>query len=302
MTLFHIRTLALATLTTLLFACNGKGNAPQKQSERQTTNDSTLRIAVMPTLDCLPLYVADATGMFGEEHINVRLMKYTAQMDCDTAILRGRVQGVFTDLVRVQRLRQKGANLHEVGATNLHWQLISNRNARLKDVRQLGDKMVGMTRFSATDFLTADLIDRSKPKNEVFRIQVNNVFIRLKMLVGYEIDAAFMPEPQATVARMGTNNVLADTQTKDIRLGVAVFSMAAKDQKKVRQALPAFVKAYDRACDSLNIRGIQHYADLLKAHFQLNDAAVKALPKTAFAMMSPVREKDRNAIKDFPTQ
>ena len=302
MTLFHIRTLALATLTPLLFACNGKGNAPQKQSERQTTNDSTLRIAVMPTLDCLPLYVADATGMFGEEHINVRLMKYTAQMDCDTAILRGRVQGVFTDLVRVQRLRQKGANLHEVGATNLHWQLISNRNARIKEVRQLGDKMVGMTRFSATDFLTADLIDRSKPKNEVFRIQVNNVFIRLKMLVGYEIDAAFMPEPQATVARMGKNNVLADTKTKDIRLGVAVFSMAAKDQKKVRQALPAFVKAYDRACDSLNIRGIQHYADLLKTHFQLNDAAVKALPKTAFAKMSPVREKDRNAIKDFPTQ
>lgn len=302
MTLFHIRTLALATLTTLLFACNGKGNAPQKQSERQTTNDSTLRIAVMPTLDCLPLYVADATGLFGEEHINVRLMKYTAQMDCDTAILRGRVQGVFTDLVRVQRLRQKGANLHEVGATNLHWQLISNRNARIKEVRQLGDKMVGMTRFSATDFLTADLIDRSKPKNEVFRIQVNNVFIRLKMLVGYEIDAAFMPEPQATVARMGKNNVLADTKAKDIRLGVAVFSMAAKDQKKVRQALPAFVKAYDRACDSLNIRGIQHYADLLKAHFQLNDAAVKALPKTAFAKMSAVREKDRNAIKDFPTQ
>lgn len=302
MTLFHIRTLALATLTALLFACNGKGNAPQKQSERQTTNDSTLRIAVMPTLDCLPLYVADATGLFGEEHINVRLMKYTAQMDCDTAILRGRVQGVFTDLVRAQRLQQKGANLHEVGATNLHWQLISNRNARIKDVRQLGDKMVGMTRFSATDFLTADLIDRSKPKNEVFRIQVNNVFIRLKMLVGYEIDAAFMPEPQATVARMGKNNVLADTQTKDIRLGVAVFSMAAKDQKKVRQALPAFVKAYDRACDSLNIRGIQHYADLLKTHFQLNDAAVKALPKTAFAKMSAVREKDRNAIKDFPTQ
>lgn len=302
MTLFHIRTLALATLTALLFACNGKGNAPQKQSERQTTNDSTLRIAVMPTLDCLPLYVADATGIFGEEHINVRLMKYTAQMDCDTAILRGRVQGVFTDLVRAQRLCQKGANLHEVGATNLHWQLISNRNARIKDVQQLGDKMVGMTRFSATDFLTADLIDRSKPKNEVFRIQVNNVFIRLKMLVGYEIDAAFMPEPQATVARMGKNNVLADTKAKDIRLGVAVFSMAAKDQKKMRQAQPAFVKAYDRACDSLNIRGIQHYADLLKTHFQLNDAAVKALPKTAFAKMSPVREKDRNAIKDFPTQ
>ena len=223
-------------------------------------------------------------------------------MDCDTAILRGRVQGVFTDLVRAERMRQKGAKLHEAGATNLHWQLISNRNARIKNVRQLADKMVGMTRFSGTDFLTTEIIDSSKPKNEVFRIQVNNVFVRLKMIMGYEVDAAFLSEPQATVARMANNNVLADTKEKDLRLGVAVFSMAAKDQKKVRQALPAFVKAYNKACDSLNINGMQHYADLLKTHFQLNDAAVGALPKIAYAKMTPVREKDRNAIKDFPTQ
>lgn len=302
MTIFHTRTLALAMLATLLFACNGKGNAPQTQGQQQTTNDSTLRIAVMPTLDCLPLYVADAAGLFDEANLKVRLVKYTAQMDCDTAILRGRVQGVFTDLVRAERMRQKGANLHEAGATNLHWQLISNRNARIKNVRQLADKMVGMTRFSGTDFLTTDIIDSSKPKNEVFRIQVNNVFVRLKMIMGYEVDAAFLSEPQATVARMANNNVLADTKEKDLRLGVAVFSMAAKDQKKVRQALPAFVKAYNKACDSLNINGMQHYADLLKTHFQLNDAAVGALPKIAYAKMTPVREKDRNAIKDFPTQ
>jgi hypothetical protein len=256
----------------------------------------------MPTLDCLPLYVADTAGLFDEANLKVRLVKYTAQMDCDTAILRGRVQGVFTDLVRAERMRQKGANLHEAGATNLHWQLISNRNARIKNVRQLADKMVGMTRFSGTDFLTTEIIDSSKPKNEVFRIQVNNVFVRLKMIMGYEVDAAFLSEPQATVARMANNNVLADTKEKDLRLGVAVFSMAAKDQKKVRQALPAFVKAYNRACDSLNINGMQHYADLLKTHFQLNDAAVGALPKIAYAKMTPVREKDRNAIKDFPTQ
>ncbi len=301
MTIFHTRTLALAMLATLLFACNGKGNAPQTQGQQQTTNDSTLRIAVMPTLDCLPLYVADAAGLFDEANLKVRLVKYTAQMDCDTAILRGRVQGVFTDLVRAERMRQKGASLHEAGATNLHWQLISNRNARIKDVRQLADKMVGMTRFSGTDFLTTEIVDRSKPKNEVFRIQVNNVFVRLKMIMGYEIDAAFLSEPQATVARMANNNVLADTKEKDLRLGVAVFSMAPKDQKKVRQALPAFVKAYNKACDSLNINGMQHYADLLKTHFQLNDAAVGALPKIAYAKMTPVREKDRNAIKDFPT-
>ena len=302
MTIFHTRTLALAMLATLLFACNGKGNAPQTQGQQQTTNDSTLRIAVMPTLDCLPLYVADAAGLFDEANLKVRLVKYTTQMDCDTAILRGRVQGVFTDLVRAERMRQKGANLHEAGATNLHWQLISNRNARIKNVRQLADKMVGMTRFSGTDFLTTVIIDSSKPKNEVFRIQVNNVFVRLKMIMGYEIDAAFLSEPQATVARMANNNVLADTKEKDLRLGVAVFSMVAKDQKKVRQALPAFVKAYNKACDSLNINGMQHYADLLKTHFQLNDAAVGALPKIAYAKMTPVREKDRNAIKDFPTQ
>ncbi len=301
MTIINIRTLAVAAMAAMLFACNSKGKAPQTQGKNHAPDDSTLKIAVMPTLDCLPLYVAEATGLFGEERLNIRLMKYTAQMDCDTAMLRGRVQGAFTDLVRANRLRQKGANLYEAGATNLHWQLISNRNARIKDVRQLGDKMVGMARFSATDFLTADIIDRSKPKNEVFRIQVNDVFIRLEMLTSYEIDAAFLPEPQAYVATMA-NNVLANTREKDLWLGVAVFSMAKKDKKIVNKALPAFTKAYNKACDSLNIRGIQHYADLLKAHYMLNDAAIKALPKTAFAKLTPVREKDKNAIKDFPTQ
>ena len=302
MTITHIRTLAYILLVTLLFACNSKGDAPKTQDKKLTPADSTLLIAVMPTLDCLPLYVAEASGLFENQHINVRLVKYNAQMDCDTALLRGRVHGAFTDLVRAEQMRKKGASLKELRATNLHWQLITNRNARIKDVRQLGDKMVGMTRFSGTDFLVTDLIDRYKPKNEVFRIQVNNVFIRLKMLVGNEIDAAFLSEPQATVARLAKNNVLADTQKKDILLGVAVFTTNNKHQKMVNQSLPAFVKAYHMACDSLNTKGIQHYADLLKTHFKLNDAALNALPKVVFNKFKPVREKDKNAIKDFSTQ
>ena len=115
MTITHIRTLAYILLVTLLLACNSKGDAPKTQDKKLTPADSTLLIAVMPTLDCLPLYVAEASGLFENQHINVRLVKYNAQMDCDTALLRGRVHGAFTDLVRAEHLRKKGASLKELG-------------------------------------------------------------------------------------------------------------------------------------------------------------------------------------------
>ena len=59
--------------------------------------------------------------------------------------------------------------------------------------------MLAMTRYSATDLLADYAVDSAKLKSEqVFKIQVNDVNIRLKMLLNNEIDAVLLTEPQAT--------------------------------------------------------------------------------------------------------
>ena len=172
----------------VLVSCGQSYEEKQRLSRAEITKlrieDSlSLKIAVMPTMDCLPIFLAKDNHLFDTLNVDVHLLKLNAQMDCDTAIIHGRVEGSITDLVRAERMQRKGIALRYVSATNTYWQLISNRMARIKELKQLSDKMIAMTRYSATDYLTNLALDSAKPKYDVFRIQVNDVNIRLRMLL-----------------------------------------------------------------------------------------------------------------------
>lgn len=59
-------------------------------------------------------------------------------------------------------MKAKGTGLDYVGATNAYWQLISNRKARIRNIKQLNDKMIAMARFSATALLADYATDSLK--------------------------------------------------------------------------------------------------------------------------------------------
>ena len=51
--------------------------------------------------------------------------------------------------------------------------------------------MIAMTRHSATDYLSTLVIDSVKTKYDVYRVQINDLNIRLRMLLNNEMDAAW---------------------------------------------------------------------------------------------------------------
>jgi len=137
-----------------------------QRREAMRQDSAALKIAVLPTLDCLPLYVAQHYDLLDTLHGGVRLKMYNAQIDGDTALLRGRVEGLVTDLVRAKKMEQQGLKVRYWAVTNSYWQLLSNRQARIRKLRQLEDKMIAMTRFSATDLLS-DLVGSQRPTNKL---------------------------------------------------------------------------------------------------------------------------------------
>ena len=65
------------------------------RAERQRLHreDSlALKFAVLPTADCMPLFLAKEHRMFDTLGVDVRLRCFTAQMDCDTAFVGGSVE------------------------------------------------------------------------------------------------------------------------------------------------------------------------------------------------------------------
>ena len=242
-----------------------------------------LTVAVLPTLDCLPVALAYEKGWFESNGVRVNLLCLNAQMDCDTALTGGSTQIAVTDIVRRERLEKKGISLTVLTQTGLQWQLIANKNTRLTGINQLGDKMVAMTRYSATDNLTTQMEQQAKAKNHIFRVQVNDLHVRLKMLLTGAMDVAWLPEPQATAAKVAGHKVLPFQQDEQKQYGVFVYRSDTYNRKYI----DGFLKSYNQAVDSLNRYGVVKYADVCENLTQVTQNIIRKLPKQTFRHASP---------------
>lgn len=273
----------------------------EQRREAWRKDSAALKIAVMPTLDCLPLFVAQEYELFDTVNGGVRLKLYNAQMDCDTAVLRGRVEGAVTDLVRAMRMEKQGVKMRYVAATNAYWQLVTNRNARIKQLKQLDDKMVAMTRFSATDLLTDVARDTVKLDAErVFKVQINDLNVRMQMLLNNEIDALWLPEPLATQARVMKNPVVMDSRDAKLQLGVLAFREKEMQRKERAKQLQLFLKAYNQACDTINKYGVVHYRQLFIDRYKFKATLVDSIPQDIrFPRAKAPRQQDVTFVEKW---
>ena len=293
------QSLTLLLTALLLWGC-GKSYEEKKRITRKQLREimrkdsAALKVAVIPTLDCLPIFVAAERHFFDTLGVDVHLKHFTAQLDCDTAIANRRVEMTVSDLVRTERLIGRGTPLEYLSATNAYWQLISNRNQRIRQLKQLDDKMVAMTRLSATDLLADAAVDSAKLKPErVFKVQFNDVHIRLRMLQNNEMDAMLLTEPQASIARHDKHTVLLDTRKMDLHLGVIAYRTKAMEDKNRQKQLKAFIKAYNQACDSLNKKGTLHYLAQLRRYYMTEPMqADSLLDRIKFNHIAKPRQQD----------
>jgi NitT/TauT family transport system substrate-binding protein len=261
-------------------------------------DSAALKVAVMPTLDCLPIFLAEDHGLF-DTAVDIRLKQFNAQMDIDTALMNHRVEVAVSDLVRVERLKKQGDSLRYLTSTNAYWQLVTNRVGRILELKNLDDKMLAMTRYSVTDLLGDLAVDSGKLKSErVFRIQINDVNVRLKMLENNEMDALILTEPQAAVARMLKHKVLMDTRKLNMEMGAIVVQRKGMDGETRAKQLRAFTRGYNRACDSINHYGIANYVPLIAKYCHVKPEAVKEINQDLkFHRMALPREEDIERAK-----
>ena len=286
-------------VTILLFTACGQSYEETKRQSRELRlrlareDSAALKVAVMPTLDCLPIFIAEDHQLF-DTVVDIRLKCFTAQMDCDTALMRGRVEGSISDIVRTERMIKQGTPLKYVASTNAYWLLITNHHQRITQLKHLDDKMLAMTRYSVTDLMGDLAVDSAKLKPErVFRIQVNDVNIRLKMLENNEMDAMLLTEPQATQALLQKHKVILDSRKEDIQMGVVVFRTKGMDDKNRKKQMDVFLKGYNEACDSINEYGVRHYKDVIRKYYHVSEQALKALPDSLkFEHAIGPRQKD----------
>ena len=289
--------LILAVLTLVSCGKSDKELQAERQAQKLAEREAyqkAYKIAVMPTMDCLPAYLLKDSLLYDTAKVDIRLCRFNAQMDCDTAMIGGSVQAAFSDLVRTERLKHRNKVLmHYLTDTNLNWQLIADKDSKLKQLSDLSDKIVAMTRFSGTDLLTDMAVKKAKPKYQVFRVQVNDVLVRLAMLQNHEIDAYWFAEPQITKALSADS--LFNSEDAGVHLGV----VAIMDKVRRQDEEAAFAAAYDKAVEQINKNGVKYYSALIQKYMKVDESVVRALPDIKYTKIGPPRKANLLMARNF---
>lgn len=268
-----------------LAACNG--NSTLSNEEQAQRDSAALHVALMPVHDCMPAFYAQRMGIYERLGLDLRILTLQAQLDTDTALMRGHAELIYSDLARAIFMQQDTTPLRAVAATEGELQLITARRGRVRQLNQLKERMVAVARHSITDYWSDRLTDSARlARADIFRPQINNVRIRTDMLCNGTMDAAFLPAPYAQEALLRGNKSNFTTNSLQPRLTAFVASEAATtDSTRVRQ-MQLFFQGYNEAVAALNNGGerdtlVAMYKQLFLTPDSLIDSLLQATPRYA---------------------
>lgn len=274
--------------TIMLASCSQRQEATQFDADSTSIDTTVLRVAVMPAINCLPVFYAERTGLADSLGLEMELLRYQAQMDIDTAITFGHADIAYTDLIRIAKLNKAKVTLSAFASCDEPISLISLKTKRVKQVNQMKEQMIAVSRLSATDYWCDRLLDSTRTSyDDIYRPQVNDVRLRAEMLRQGLIDAAMMGEPYATWMTMLGHKRLFLSKGKQPQLYAwANISATKKQQKVFLDILKEATEQLGKPSEAALLR------DILKQEYQLPPALVDSIELQPVRQTSAVRPAD----------
>lgn len=258
----------ISALLQVLCCCSNDTETQQQltraEREKLRREDSAaLKVGVMPTADCLPIAVAKELRLFDTLGVDVRLRRYHALSECRKALTDGLVEGAAIDSISMNELKAKGIALTGAMNTDLSWQFLTSKKARISRISQMSDKIIGADSHGMTRKIAEHAIDSMlRHKQYVFIVQIEDIRVRQSMLATGNIDAALLPEPFATKARKTGAKVIKSVESPPC--GVVAFRDEAMTDATRQKQQRLFLKAVAIAKDSIAKYGEKQYLRFLE--------------------------------------
>jgi len=253
--LFHVMIAVISLMATGGCGCTNTGGSGRTNYDENSGN--TLRIGIQPTRGALPLWVAKEEGYFAEMGINVELVTFQSGIEKDAAFQAGTIDGMFSDLVASMLLKQQGVPLRiitlicggRIGEGRVA--IVVSPRSSASNLQDLRGKELAVSPNNIIEFATDEILkEEGVLPQEVCKVSIPKINVRLSMLLENKFTAATLPEPQATLAQLGGGRIIAD----DHRNGYLylVLSMQEKISKPKRSAVVRLLEALNRAIEDIN--------------------------------------------------
>jgi len=242
----------------MLFMTAGCG--PEQQGK--DTKLSKLTIGLMPDTDSIPFIIAAERGYFAEEGVEVELVPFKSAMERDAALQSGNLDGAVSDLLAVIFARSGGFSMHAVSYTDGNYNLVAGGNAGISAAADLRGKDIAISRNTIIEYVTDEILSvNGMEEQDVSKVVIPQIPVRLEMLQSGNLAAAVLPEPMASVAVASGSRYVTGSGELGINPGVIVFADSAINEKA--DSIRAMYRAYNKSVEYLNHAPRAEYIDLV---------------------------------------
>ncbi len=281
---FSIPIFAILLLSLALSACGAK------------PEPVTLKVALLPVLDTLPIHVAVQEGFFEAQGVNVEIVPVASAPERDQIIAAGSADGMLNEIVstlfynkdevQVQIVRTARAATSEAPI----FRILAAAESGIASVEDLKGVEIGISDGTIIAYLTDRLLEAEGfGADEIATISVPKIPDRLALLGSGEMQAAMLPDPASSVALMGGATVVIDDSSHP-EFGLSVFSFRKDVIDAHPEAIEAFLAAVEQAVEKINTDPTQYSALLaeqglvpapLLETYQVNPFPTAGIPSQA---------------------
>lgn len=238
---------AFLSLLMLLSSC-----APQAPTQ-------TLRIAVLPIIDTLPMYVAQQEGLFAKNSVSVEFIPVASAPERDQLLSAGGADGTINETLAVMLFNKENVQMQVVRYAlrptdgNGHFFIIASGESGISSIDGLKGVEIGVSQGTVIEYVTERLLQADGfTSDEIKTVAVPKIPERMALLASGELQAGVMPDPLASlVVSQGGVVVADDSSHPEYGFSVISFRKAVIDADSA--AIKSFLAAVEEATVLLNV-------------------------------------------------
>lgn len=225
---------------------------------RATQAPVTLKIGVLPILDALPMYAADAEGYFKQQGINVQFIPVASAAERDQLMQAGQIDGMINDLVSTMLYNKDTTQIVIVRFARVatakypQYRILAAKSSGIQKPTDLRGVPIGVSQGTVIEYVTDRLLTaEGLAPDDIKTIAVPKIPDRLSLLDSGELKAATLPDPLSDLGiQAGAIVVLDDTTHPEYANSVFSFRKSVVDSQP--QAIRAFLLAIETATKDVN--------------------------------------------------
>jgi NitT/TauT family transport system substrate-binding protein len=218
----------------------------------------TLKIAVLPIIDTLPMYVAQQEGLFAEHNIDVEFVPVASAPERDQLLAAGQADGTINETLAVMLFNRETVQMQAVRYALRpapgygHFFILASSQSGITSVHGLKGVEIGVSQGTVIEYVTERLLQAEGfTADEIKTIAVPKIPDRMSLLASGELQAGVMPDPLASlVVAQGGVIVADDAAYPEYGFSVISFRKAVIDADP--EAVRGFLAAVEEATSLLN--------------------------------------------------